>query len=128
MVTAMSESDDGPSPRSWDAPDQVVPVQMVIPQYAELEIDRWSPVILVQDGRRLAIIVGWDWWTVQQERYLHAAAVGWAHWRGGKFDAQGFGWRVMPFLSSPQDPPVHPEPPPPSAHVDDDSDDDVRPG
>lgn len=124
----MSEPDDQHKPGAWDAPIHVAQVKTVIPRYAELEIDRWTPVVLVQDGRRVAVVVGWDWWTVQHERYLHAAAVGWAHWRGGKFDAQGFGWSVLPYLSSPQDPPVHPAPLPPWGDVDDEDDDDVRPG
>lgn len=94
----------------WDHLERLEPVAEVVPRYDELVADlgAGTPVVLTDGGTRVAVIVAWDMWTLQHERYLNAAALSWAHWRTGRFDAAGFGWDVLGLLRPPMQEPLHP--------------------
>lgn len=94
----------------WDHLERLEPVAEVVPHYDELvpDLNAGTPVVLTDGGTRKAVIVAWDVWTLQHERYLNAAALSWAHWRTGRFDAAAFGWDVLGLLRPPMQEPLHP--------------------
>lgn len=94
----------------WDHLERLEPVAEVVPHYDELvpDMNAGTPVVLTDGGTRIAVIVVWDVWTLQHERYLDAAARSWAHWRTGRFDAAAFGWDVLRLLRPPTQQPLHP--------------------
>lgn len=94
----------------WDHLDRVEPVAEVVPHYDELvpDLNTGTPVVLTDGGTRIAVIVAWDMWTLQHERYLYAAAMSRAFWRSGRFEAAGFGWSVLEYLRPPMQEPLHP--------------------
>lgn len=93
----------------WDHIERLEPVAEVVPHYDELlpDLNAGTPVVLTDGGTRIAVLVAWDMWTLQHERYLNAAALSWAHWRSGRFDAAGFGWDVLGLLRPPMQEPLH---------------------
>jgi hypothetical protein len=106
----MSESGDRRRGFVWEQPEQVLPMASLIPKYrkipASVEIGR--PVVLTEGGARIAVIGGWDLWTLQHERYLYLAAMSWSLWRNGRFDAAAFGWEALRYLRPPMMEPFHP--------------------
>lgn len=94
----------------WQHIERVLPVAEVVPNYDDLAsgLNAGTPVVLTDGGTRIAVISAWDLWTLQHERYLYAAALSWAHWRTGRFDAAGFGWDVLQYLRPPMQEPLHP--------------------
>jgi antitoxin (DNA-binding transcriptional repressor) of toxin-antitoxin stability system len=107
---AMSGSAERPHGSVWEHIERVLPVAEIVPHYDELASDlkAGTPVVLTDGGTRIAVIVAWDLWTLQRERYLRAAALSWEHWRSGRFDAAGFGWDVLRYLRPPMQEPLHP--------------------
>jgi hypothetical protein len=91
-------------------PERLLPAFEVIEEFEDLRtsLTTWTPVVLTENGQRVAVIVAWDWWSLQHERYLHAAALYWAHWHTGQFDARGFGWDILRYLRPPMQEPMHP--------------------
>ncbi len=106
----MSAFGDGRRRFSWEQTEHVLPVAGVIPKYKKIrgDVNAGLPVVLTDGGTRIAVIVGWDLWTLQHERYLYAAAMSWAFWRNGRFDAAGFGWEVLAYLRPPMQERLHP--------------------
>lgn len=90
--------------------ERVVPVADVIPKCKKVraDVNAGIPVVMTDGGTRIAVIVAWDMWTLQYERYLNAAALSWAHWRTGRFDAAAFGRDVLGRLRPPMQEPLHP--------------------
>lgn len=90
--------------------ERLIPVAGVIPKYKKIRsgVNAGVPIVLTDGGTRIAVIVGWDLWTLQHEHYLSAAAMSWAFWRSGRFDAAGFGWEVLRYLRPPVQEPMHP--------------------
>lgn len=107
---AMSASGDRRRGFWWEATERVMPVAGVIPKYKKIRssVEAGLPVVLTDGGTRIAVVVGWDLWTLQHERYLYAAAMSWAFWRSGRFDAAGFGWEVLAYLRPPMQERLHP--------------------
>jgi hypothetical protein len=106
----MSGPAEQPRGFAWEQTERVVPVAGVIPKYEKIQsdVDAGIPVVLTDGGTRIAVIAGWDLWSLQHERYLHAAAMSWAFWRTGRFDAAGFGWEVLTYLRPPTQARLHP--------------------
>lgn len=106
----MTRPSERPHRSVWDHLERLEPVVEVVPRYGEIEPDlnAGTPVVLTHGGTRVAVIVAWDLWTVQRERHLNAAALSWAHWRTGRFDAEAFGWDVLGLLRPPMQKPLHP--------------------
>jgi len=73
-----------------------VPVQLASETLPKLvEIARPDgPVVLTQDGQRVAVLVAWDQWALLQERDLHVLAASWAAWRDGTLDAVALGQEI----------------------------------
>lgn len=94
----------------WEHLGRLAPVVDVVPHYDELVpgLNAGSPIVLTDGGTHIAVIVAWDTWTLQHERYLNAAALSWAHWRTGRSDAAAFGWDVISLLPPPMQQPLHP--------------------
>jgi antitoxin (DNA-binding transcriptional repressor) of toxin-antitoxin stability system len=94
----------------WDHIERLEPVADVIPHYDEFvpDLSAGTPIVLTDGGTRVAVIIAWDMWTLQRERYLNAAALSWAHWRSGRFDAAAFVWDVLDLLRPPMQEPLHP--------------------
>lgn len=106
----MSAPGHRPRGFSWEQTERVMPVAGVIPKYKKIHssVEAGLPVVLTDGGTRIAVIVGWDVWTLQHERYLYAAAMSWAFWRTGRFDAAVFGWEVLAYLRPPMQERLHP--------------------
>jgi antitoxin (DNA-binding transcriptional repressor) of toxin-antitoxin stability system len=109
-MVAMTAFGDRRRRFAWEATERVVPVADVVPKYKKIraDVNAGTPVVLTDGGTRIAVIVGWDLWTLQHERYLYAAAMSWAFWRNGRFDAAGFGWEVLAYLRPPMQERLHP--------------------
>jgi hypothetical protein len=73
----MSGAAERPRGFAWEQTERLLPVAEVIPRYKKLRggVDAGIPVVLTDGGTRIAVIVGWDLWSLQHERYLHAAAL-----------------------------------------------------
>jgi hypothetical protein len=95
---------------AWEQTERLMPVADLIPTYKKIRgsVNAGVPIILTDDGARVAVVMGWDLWTLQNERYLSAAALSWACWRTGKFDAGAFGWDVLGLLRPPMMDRLHP--------------------
>lgn len=106
----MSTSAGRPRGFAWEQTERLMPVVDVVPHFDVLEGDLSAgiPVVLTDGAMRVAVIVAWDLWGLQHERYLRAAALSWAHWRSGRFDATGFGWDVLEYLRPPMQERLHP--------------------
>lgn len=87
----------------WAHLERLDPVVDVVPHYDELvpDLNAGTPIVLTDGGTRIAVIVACDMWTLHHERHLNAAALSWAHWRTGRFDAAAFGWDVVGLLRPP---------------------------
>ncbi|WP_282944501.1 hypothetical protein [Cellulomonas endometrii] len=121
-MTAMSLNPDPTRILGWESDEHVLPADRVLTQYALIARDLtvWRPVVLTDADARVAVIVAWNWWATQHERYVSAAASCWAHWRTGQFDSAGFAQDVLCGLRPPMHPTVHP-----SAATDYEADDDA---
>lgn len=58
-------------------------------------VELWDRVVLTEDGRRVALIVAWDWWTLQRHRQASLHGAYWTHWHTGEFNIGGYAWDVM---------------------------------
>ena len=105
---AVDPSDDPDEPgtdasnafREEDARLRVMTIDQAADRWDELlpRVQLWDRVVLTQDGRRVALIVAWDWWALHQHRQTSLEAVYWAHWYTGEFNVGGYAWDLMRLL------------------------------
>lgn len=86
--------------REEDARLRVMTIDEAADQWHELlpGIERWERVALTQDGRRVALIVAWDWWALHRHRTSSIEAVYWSSWFTGEFNVGGYAWDLMRLL------------------------------
>ena len=77
-MIAMARSSEPLRGTGCDHLERLEPVAEVVPHYDELvpDLNAGTPIVLTDGGTRIAVIVAWERWTLQHERYLNAAALG----------------------------------------------------
>lgn len=86
--------------REGDARLRVMTIQEAAARWEDLlpGIELWDRVVLTEEGRRVALIVAWDWWSLRQHRMCWLEGAYWGHWNTGRFDAAGYAWDVLRVL------------------------------
>lgn len=86
--------------REEDARLRVMTIDEAADQWHELlpGIERWERVVLTEDGRRVALIVAWDWWALHRHRTSSIEAVYWSSWFTGEFNVGAYAWDLMRLL------------------------------
>jgi antitoxin (DNA-binding transcriptional repressor) of toxin-antitoxin stability system len=99
--------DSGPDEAVFDEPDLLglshevtVPVEEAGDRLDDLldEIDRGAHVVLVQDGKRVAVMMSWPAYADLREKLAGMAAAFWTAWRSGVFDVAGYATDVTRIL------------------------------
>ncbi|WP_454050586.1 hypothetical protein [Cellulomonas sp. Marseille-Q8402] len=112
---AGSEDPDAEQEPSEDEPvnhgpgDEPNPREILIPVHEaddRLEdlldgIEQGARVVLVDDGRRLAVLMAWSDYVGLREKLAAAAAAFWTAWRSGVFDVAGYATDVTTILHKP---------------------------
>jgi antitoxin (DNA-binding transcriptional repressor) of toxin-antitoxin stability system len=65
------------------------------------EIEPGVHVVLVDDGRRVAVLMGWSDYVGLREKLAAAAVAFWTAWRTGEFDVAGYATEVATILHRP---------------------------
>lgn len=99
--------DSGVSERAFDEPDLLglshevtVPVEEAGTRLDDLldEIDQGAHVVLVQDGKRVAVMMSWSAHADLREKLASMAVAFWTAWRSGVFDVAGYATDVTRVL------------------------------
>lgn len=99
--------DPGPGEGAFDEPDLLglsheltVPVDEAGDRLDDLldEIDQGAHVVLVQDGKRVAVMMSWPAYADLREKLAGMAAAFWTAWRTGLFDVAGYATDVTRIL------------------------------
>jgi hypothetical protein len=61
-------------------------------------VELWDRVVLTKEGRRVAVILAWDWWTPQRHRQASLEGAYWANGHTGEFNLGGYACDRMRFL------------------------------
>jgi hypothetical protein len=83
-----------------DARQWVMTVGGAADRWDELlpRVELWDRVVLTEDGRRVAVIVAWDWWTLHRHRQASLEGAYWGHWHTGEFNIGGYAWDILHLL------------------------------
>ena len=65
------------------------------------EIEQGARVVLVDDGRRVAVLMAWSDYVGLREKLAAAAVAFWTAWRSGSFDVAGYATDVTTILHKP---------------------------
>ncbi|TKR27324.1 hypothetical protein FA014_01090 [Cellulomonas hominis] len=78
----------------------VMTIQEAAAQWDDLRsrVKLWDRIVLTEDGRRVALIVAWDWWSLHQHRMASLEGAYWGHWHTGEFNASGYAWDILRLL------------------------------
>jgi hypothetical protein len=103
-VDAEAEDDQvgeaGESFREEDARLKVMTIREAAARWDDLrsQVELWDRIALTEDGRRVALIVAWDWWSLHQHRMASLEGAYWGHWHTGEFNASGYAWDILRVL------------------------------
>lgn len=77
-----------------------VPVDEAGARFDDLldEIEQGAHVVLVQDGKRVAVMMSWPTYVDLREKLASMAAAFWSAWRSGVFDVAGYATDVTRVL------------------------------
>lgn len=92
------EPGDEPNPR-----ELLIPVHEAGDRLDDLlgEIEQGARVVLVDDGRRAAVLMAWSDYVGLREKLAAAAVAFWTAWRSGIFDVTGYAADVTTILRRP---------------------------
>lgn len=73
-----------------------VPVDEVAARLDELldEVEQGAHVVIVRDGKRLAMMMSWPAYVDLREKLADMASASWSAWRSGVFDVGGYATEV----------------------------------